>query len=188
VLQATAGASIWSAPFRPGELPLIAWVPLCRQTRELIGHAATEACLPVELWVRIAVEAARLVAEIADLSGARDEVVVAALDDAAGISEEDAPAQTAASSLRRYAAELSGGRSSAPPGEELALRLPEEMRGAWSRAAIAAGSELPRWIAARLEEAPPGCVGWEARAAAECRSLGEWSYASWLRSSASSRA
>jgi len=60
--------SLTSAPFRPGELPLTAWVPLDHATRRLVSERAREAALPTELWVRIAVEASRLATEVSILT------------------------------------------------------------------------------------------------------------------------
>lgn len=179
--------SLASAPFRPGELPLTAWIPLDRTTRDLIRARASEAALPTELWVRIAVEASRLVSEISSLTAYSRDDVVEQLDLAA--TPLTGPAHTlAASGLRRYATELRKGHPAAEAGEVLALRLPEEISGAWNAAASEARLEMPRWIAVALEEAPPECVAWEAAAAATCRSLGEWAYASWLRASACANA
>jgi hypothetical protein len=93
-----------------------------------------------------------------------------------------------ASELRRYAAELRRGHPTTEAGEVLGLRLPEEISGAWNTAASKARLEMPRWIDAALKKTPAECVAWEASAAATCRSLGEWAYASWLRASASANA
>ena len=93
-----------------------------------------------------------------------------------------------ASELRRYAAELRKGHPATKTGEVLALRLPEEISGAWNAAASEARLEMPRWIAEALEKTPPECVAWEVAAAATCRSLGEWAYASWLRASTNAKA
>lgn len=178
--------SLASAPFRPGELPLTAWIPLDSATRDLVRKRATEAALPIELWVRIAVEASRLAGEISYLAGCRREEVVVQLDLAT-----TSPGEThtlAASELRRYAAELRKGHPAFEAGEVLALRLPEEISGAWNAAAVATRQELPHWLASMLDDAPRECVAWEATAAATCRSLGEWAYASWLRASTSAKA
>ncbi len=176
-----------SAPFRPGELPVTAWVPLDHATRDLVWRQAREAALPTELWVRIAVESSRLASEISSLTGRPDHEVIRQLDIAA-ISPLDEVQNPVASELRRYAAELRKGHPTTKAGEVLALRLPEEISGAWNAAAGEARLEMPRWIAATLEKTPPECVAWEVAAAATSRSLGEWAYASWLRASANAKA
>jgi hypothetical protein len=176
-----------SAPFRPGELPVTAWVPLDHATRDLVWTRAREAALPTELWVRIAVESSRLASEISSLAGHPRHRVIDQLDLAA-TSPLDEVQNPVASELRRYAAELCKGHPSAKAGEVLALRLPEEISGAWKTAAGEARLEMPHWIAAALENSPPECVAWEIAAAATFRSLGEWAYASWLRASASDKA
>jgi hypothetical protein len=176
-----------SAPFRPGELPLTAWVPLDRLTRNLILERAREAALPTELWVRIAVETSRLASEISSLTARPRREVVAQLDLAATWPASEVHT-LAASELRRYAAELRKSHPVADTGEVLALRLPEEISGAWNAAASEARLEMPHWISAALEKTPPKCVTWEAAAAVTYRSLGEWAYAAWLRASNSVKA
>lgn len=176
-----------SAPFRPGELPITAWIPLDCTTRDLVWERAREAALPTELWVRIAVESSRLSSEISSLTGCPRHEVVAQLDLAA-TSLGDGVQTPVASELGRYAAELRRGHPASKTGDVLALRLPEEISGAWNAAASEARLEMPRWIAAALDKTPPECVAWEVAAAATCRSLGEWAYASWLRASTSAKA
>jgi hypothetical protein len=176
-----------SAPFRPGELPVTAWIPLDHTTRDLVWKRAREAALPTELWVRIAVESSRLSSEIASLTACPRHEVVAQLDLAA-ISPVDETQIPVASELRRYAAELRKGHPATKTGEVLALRLPEEISGAWNAAASEARLEMPRWISEALDKTPPDCIAWVVAAAATCRSLGEWAYASWLRASTNAKA
>jgi hypothetical protein len=184
---APTAPSLASAPFRPGEIPLTAWVPLDPVTRNLAWEQSKAAALPTELWVRLAVEASRLANEISALTARPRQQVIAGLDLWASKSECETPT-ISASELRHYASELRRGHPTAEAGEVLALRLSEEMSGAWNAAASKARAEMPHWIASALKNAPPECVTWEAAAAATCRSLGEWAYASWLRTSASARA
>lgn len=180
--------SLASAPFRPGELPLTAWIPLSHPIRELVSEQANAASLPVELWVRIAVEASRLATEIASLTACPREEVIRRLDLAASEPEREVHV-LGASDLCRYAAELCSGHwPTSATGEVLALRLPEEIRGAWNTAASEARLGIAHWVAAELEKAPLRCVDWEAAAARTSRSLGEWAYASWLRTSARAKA
>jgi hypothetical protein len=133
------------------------------------------------------VEASRIASEISLLSGCRRREVIGQLDQAAAQTADESRL-LGASELRRYAAALRMRHPAPEAGEVLTLRLPEEISGAWNAEASAARLDLPRWIASALEIAPAECVAWEAAAAATCRSLGEWSYASWLRASASTKA
>jgi predicted HicB family RNase H-like nuclease len=153
----------------------------------VISRLAGEAGLPVELWVRIAVEAGRLVSEISSLSG-RSEAKVASVLTFAAAERDGGVDSITAGALRRYASELEKPQPGKGVGAEIALRLPEEMTGAWSRAASRARISLADWVAARLTHPPANCVAWETAAAAACQSLGEWTYASWLRASANARA
>jgi hypothetical protein len=181
------GPFLASAPFRPGELPVTAWIPLDHATRDLVWKRAKEAALPTELWVRIAVESSRLTSEISSLTRCPRQQVIAQLDLSA-TSLMDEVTTSAAPELRRYAAELRRGHPATRADEVLALRLPEEISGAWNTAASDARLDMPRWLAAALDKTPSECVAWEAAAAATCRSLGEWVYASWLRASTNASA
>lgn len=190
-LRAPARAPISVAPFRPGELPIVSWVPLSPETRELVKNAAYAAALPVELWVRIAVEASRLVSEISELSGLTEPAVCSLLSNAAekeASRRERSTQDLAALTLVRYAEELRQTHPRIDLDSELALRLPEEMNAAWSRAAADTRLSYASWVALRLASAPCDCVQWEIAAAHSCRSLGEWVYASSLRASAISSA
>lgn len=178
--------SLTVAPFRPGEIPITAWIPLDSSIRRLVSRRANEEALPTELWVRIAVEASRLTDEIATLTTRPHQEVIRRLDIAASAPED---MQTlSGSELRRYAAELRHDHTAVDADDVLALRLPEEISGAWGKAATAARIDMPRWIATAISAAPKECVAWEAAAASTCRSLGEWAYASWLQASANSMA
>jgi hypothetical protein len=93
-----------------------------------------------------------------------------------------------------HALRVVAGASKAPPGD-LVLRLPEDMTGAWRRASRVArrasreaGTPLATWVAAKVADTPDRCVDWESAAASECRTLGEWAYASALSAIARSSA
>ena len=124
-----------------------------------------------------------MASEISSITARPRREVVTQLDLVAS-APEVAAHTLGASELRRYAGELRKGHPAAEAGDVLALRLPEEISGAWNAAASEAHLEMPRWIAVSLEKAPRECVTWEVAAAATCRSLGEWAYASWLQASA----
>jgi hypothetical protein len=178
--------SLTAAPFRPGELPITSWIPLESSIRALVSRRANEEALPIELWVRIAVEASRLTDEISTLTNQSRQGVIDRLDIAA--SALDDTQTLSGSELRRYAAELRRSHATVDADDVLALRLPEEISGAWGKAASAARVDMPHWIAHAIRAAPAECVAWEAAAASTCRSLGEWAYASWLQASANSMA
>lgn len=178
-------ASLGSAPFRPGELPVISWITIDTATRDVITSAASKAGIPAELWVRIAAESSRLVIEIAGRCGrpttwVRNELATAAE------SAERGPLSIDALALTRYADALEARHAQSRVDVQLPLRLPEEMIGVWRREATARRTVLPTWLAERLESAPEGCVGWEVAAARACQTLGEWAYASSLRAIAAS--
>lgn len=178
--------SLAAAPFRPGELPTISWLVLDADTRVFIAASASRARLPTELWIRIAVEASRLLEEIASRTKCTQESVTATLDSAAS---QDAHADTrhlAATNLGRYADSLEAGHPNDELPSTLPLRLPEEMSGAWIRDAIRYRQSLPSWIGMRLQSAPAECIRWESASARAHQSLGEWAYASSLRALASS--
>lgn len=179
---------IATAPFRPGELPVVSWIPLTPETRVLIKTAASTAAVPIELWVRIAVEASRLMSEIAELSGRPETEMSWLLSHAAKEDARTAPDNLAALALARYADELRQKHPCGELGPELAVRLPEEMNAAWSRTAARRRLSYGQWIAERLAVAPRDCVQWEIAAVQSCKSLGEWAYASSLRASTISSA
>lgn len=176
-----------TTPFRPGELPCITSLTLDAATRGAVEQQAVTARLPLEIYVRIATEASRVVSEVAGRTGRSVAWVGAALDEAAthpsAVTAVDAPGMT------RYvlALRVADGLGKAPPGD-LALRLPEDMTGSWRRAAREAGTALAAWVAARVADTPERCVDWESAAASECRTLGEWAYASALSAIARSSA
>ncbi len=175
--------SLSSAPFRPGELPIASWISLDELTRERIEEGATTARVPAELWLRLAVEAARLTDEIAAHSGRTRQSVQGVLDTAAAETSGDATNETLRTdALARYAALLRTRHPAGPISRLVPMRLPEEMSGGWRRAAIHAGVTFERWVAERVEAAPTGCVAWEIAAAECCQTLAEWAYAAFLRS------
>lgn len=179
--------SLESMPFRPGELPVISWLVMAAETRDLIETSASAARVPPEIWVRVAVESSRLVGEISRYTTRQTDWVVAKLDAAcqASSAEHDV---LSGSALDRYADRL---QASHPPqriSEEFALRLPEEMTDSWRRDATRCRMTMPQWIADRLSHAPSTCLTWEITAARSRQSLGEWAYASSLRALAKTSA
>jgi hypothetical protein len=185
----TVGLSLTSTPFRPGELPVLCWTPLGTDAREIVARRATESGLPAALWLRTAVESARVAAEISSVTGVPLDQATAALDAAASpAGDELKRAEATPNALDRYAGLLSRGEPVGAVEPEVVLRLSEEMAGAWRRAAIVAGTPISVWISSHLASAPVGCVAWEIASARACRTLAEWAYASTLRSMTSSSA
>lgn len=174
-------------PFRPGELPQVTRLALDSSACTEIERLASAARVPIEIFIRLAVEAARLLLEIAALTEQPTDRLCALLDHAA--ARVTATTTLDAPGMSRYARGLRMAvrPRKSPPGD-LAVRLPEEMAGAWRRAAREADESLGAWVTARVADAPPRCVDWEIAAATECRTLGEWAYASALCSIARSNA
>ncbi len=177
--------SLAAAPFRPGELPTIVWLVLDAEARAELATSAARARLPAELWVRIGVEAGRLQREIASAVGRTEAWVTSALDDAASIQAPAGVEALAGAGLARYAEHLEAPHPCGGIPPTLPLRLPEEMSSTWSRDATSDGQNLSLWVTARLRAAPAGCVRWEIASARASQPLGEWAYASSLRSLAS---
>lgn len=183
-----AAGSLAAAPFRPGELPVLRWVTLGADARRAVRERATQAGVPAELWLRLAVEASRLLDEIAALSARRRADVEMHLD-AAATERLASPVEALdAVGLKRYAESLQRGGNSSPLRPEAPLRLSEETAGSWGRTAATRHTSLPSWIAAHVHRAPRRCVDWEVAAASECRTMAEWAYASSLRRLTSSMA
>ena len=180
--------SLEATPFRPGELPVISWLVLDPQTRDLIESAACDVGVPPELWVRVAVESSRLVAEIASHVARPASWVVAGLDSTAHAERPPEDELLGGAALDHYADLLEAIHPVRRIPVELPLRLPEEMTGAWRRDAARQRMTMPRWVASRLRDVPDRCLRWEIAAARSRRSLGEWAYASSLRAFASSNA
>lgn len=158
------------------------------ETQKLISSAADAAAIPVELWVRIAVEASRLVSEIAGLLKQPEARVRSLLSCAAESAADERTEDLAGIALERYAEQLRHEHPRCEVVPELPMRLPEEMNATWHRAAAQQHSAYATWIAKQLATAPGDCVEWEIAAARDCKSLGEWAYASSLRVSTSSSA
>ena len=182
-------ASLATAPFRPGELPLICWLPLDEETRKCIAASARAARLPAPLWVRIAVETSRLKEEIAARCMHSAGWVQAVLDETsrAGTPPTSSP-DLDSYTMSAYAAALSASHSVGHVESEMPLPLPEDMTGAWRRAARQLGLPVHRWVAKQLADPPVACVAWEIAASRSFQTLAEWAYASSLMALARSSA
>ena len=180
--------SLSSSPFRPGELPTTSLLTLDAATRDRIVIGGGTSAVPAELWLRLAVESARLMGEIEARCRCTRLWIVDALDTTAS----DAPTADSgcspsrvdtihAGALARYADLLETPHPTGRVLPRMPIRLPEEMASGWRRAAADAGQTLQGWIAARVFEAPARPVKWEIAAARACQTLAEWAYAACLR-------
>jgi hypothetical protein len=161
------------------------WVVLGSTTRETVRRAASECGVPIELWVRIAVESMRLTQEISQCCGQSEEWVRETLSVAALAAANDQPQNVAPVTLDHYASALERHHPAGRAADCIALRLPEEMVGAWHRDAARQHLSLPKWITQRLDDPPVDCIRWEIAAARSSQTLSEWAYASSLRALAS---
>jgi hypothetical protein len=171
-----------NASFRPGELPVDVTLRLNGFTVQRANCEAGHAGAPVELWVRAAIDAGRVVSTIAATRLTRAADVVALLDDhaAAGLSMLSGSAD-----LARYAEALRRGERASVtrlgPNGEVELLVPEELALAWRCEASAGGGSIDAWATSMIGLAPDRCLAWEASAAASGLRLAEWGYAYALR-------
>jgi hypothetical protein len=170
---------LWSAPFRPGELPAPLRLELPDDLLEKAAGAAAKVSVPLGLWLRLTTEAARGREAVAAALNVAPEDVEAVLDEAArdsgvpGLSE-----------LERYAAGLSSPVAGAPPrspaSRQVEILVSLEIQLAWRLTAKAQGLELNQWVARSVAGASGEILRWEASAAARGMALGEWCYAAFL--------
>ncbi|MGH2941300.1 MAG: hypothetical protein ACRDLN_00785 [Solirubrobacteraceae bacterium] len=180
-------ADLTAHPFRPGETPTLVTLRLDADLSKAVERKASAACLPCALWLRIAVEAARCVTEVAHvLSWPRDRVESACETHANHPYGPPPAVPIAVATLGSYASMVEeGARAGRFSPDGLTARLSDEMYGAW---AVAAGhhSDLDHWVAETIAAAPEQCVRYEIAAARASKTLAEWIYASALRAAASS--
>jgi hypothetical protein len=174
-----------SAPFRPGELPEVHWVSLDAPARAATSSGCTNSRLPPALWIRIAVEAARVNAELTSLTQETQAALSERLDRAAN-DDGAVTSDVLPTSLSRYARALTSGPRGTMPDGDIALRLPVSMYGTWRNASIEAQETLDTWARRMIGAAPARCVAWEIAAASKHLTIAEWAYAAILRTSASS--
>lgn len=176
-------------PFRPGEAPVSRFVDLEETSDALARARARETGLPLALWVRIAVEAARAETCISQDAGSDRLEVRRAIDAVAAAPYWRDTGVLPGRGWVDYAEALVAGRSlRMQPAGSIELVLPEDLAVAWKRTAACAGISLAAWIAQTIADAPADCVLWEAASAAELRPMGEWAYSAWARRSTASSA
>ena len=178
---APSSVRLWDASFRPGELPTALSLRLSSETVGRANDQAARAGAPVELWVRAALDAGRLMTALAP-TGPAARSIVAALDEQATPSLS---VLSAFSDLALYAEALRRGEPTSVTqlGEdgEIELLVPEELAQAWSLEATENGSTIDCWATDMIAAAPDHALTWEAAAAASGLRLAEWGYACALR-------
>lgn len=159
---------------RPGELADIVVVALEEAERVVLQAAAARARLPQPLFAVIAVEAARVLGELAPELGLSPTTLAAIIDESSVDAAEAAFDPRPARPLRAYARLLRSGSNWPEGSGVLTLLVADRLRARWSLAAQDEGLTLEAWIAAKLTAAPPGVELWEAHAATDGRTLCEW--------------
>ena len=174
--------SFAAQPFRPGELVMPVRIDLGDGAMAQAIREASASRVPVELWVRIAIEGSRQLDLVIAATGVSRGAFAAHLDGLAD-GARTAPGSLHTPGLSMYARRL---RSGEPTGvreagrSPLTVLIPDTLALAWTRAANRGADSLAGWAEARLRSAPEGVVGWEAAAAASGDSLGEWMLAAAL--------
>lgn len=183
-------ADLSAHPFRPGEVPSLVTLRLHEVTRDVVQRAAIRERLPWSLWLRIAGEVARCLAEVADVTRQPIERLWSVCDSRATQPASSHPVvPLAAATLGGYADLLEvGARAGRVPSGSASLRLSDEMYGSWAATAALQRRDLSDWVAEAVQQAPRSCVRYEIAAARASKTLAEWIYASALSAAASSTA
>lgn len=156
---------------------------------ELRGHAealASRARLPLPLAIVLAVEAKRVLEEVATELRVVASALAAELDVAATVAATNDLDPPPTRPLRAYAAAVRSGGYKLRCAQRVELVVPDRLRGRWTLTATAAGLSLEQWIARVLAMATSAHEEWEAQAAFEGRTLAEWISLQALRRSRSS--
>lgn len=162
-------------PQRPGELSELIDVPLEAAAADRIRAQAGSVGLPIELAIYIAVESERALDEAAASVGLARETVAEFLDDAAsGTADQRGPRHVLVRPLWDYAAAIARGLPSAEAPGHLYARVPQRVAARWAHEAAASGVPLEHWVEQAAGRSNVVRVPWEAAAAREGRTLGEW--------------
>lgn len=167
--------SLRAQPFRPGELPEILHLELSTRAANRVTALADRTAVPVELWIRVAIEAGRhayLAAEGRGLSRAEVDIAV---DRASEPSEGVAP--VLGRRQLAYARKLRAGepaRGSTRDCSIFSLRVPDQLAAGWAFDAARGGLSLGEWAERHLACATETVHTWEAASAERGYSLGEW--------------
>jgi hypothetical protein len=163
-----------SQPFRPGEVPQLLVVDLDYAVSQRLEEEAADLGLPRELWLRVAVEASRLVRRAAHLLGVEAGEVMRHVEkrkQALNVTTMEAARHDAYAKQIR---ESKGSVRRRARVSRLSLPIPESMITAWSIDAAADGLTLDEFVNARALDAPAVAISWEASSAQRGQSLGEW--------------
>lgn len=178
---------VWGTPFRPGELPRPLSVRLTGAARSIVNIDARHRAVPVELALRVKVEAARALDTLGLATGAGRDRLARLLEACAHERSQPAPSDR---DLRDYLTLLRARGPSAttqvPADGTIELLIPPQLALAWRDAA--GNAALDHWVSERVCDAPPDPWSFEIAAALRGASVPEWAYASWLRLSTRSSA
>jgi hypothetical protein len=184
-----AQLSLRGAPYRPGEMPTALSLRIGEDLARTLNEQAQSRRVPVELWIRSAVDAARAVGSLSSVAAVCPAAIVAELDQRA---EEFQPIIAGDIELLEYRRLLLRGEPGSvtrvPASGNVELLVPADLGIAWRREAAVGGADLDRWTTTLLQSAPSTALSWEAAAAGSGERLAEWVYASWLRRSVRSSA
>jgi len=166
--------SLLAQPQRPGELAELIEVGVPASEAARLTAAAAVVGLPVELWLCIAVEGERALAEAVAAMNLERAKLTDILDTAATPVPARGPRHLLVRRLDQYADALAGSEWSAPArAEPLTIRVAHRVAARWAHAAVEAGVPFDRWVTS-LVLAGEGRQLWEAAAAREGRTLAEW--------------
>lgn len=166
--------SLEAQPQRPGELAELIDVNLTPAEIARVAAAAAQAGLPLTLWLYIAVEAERALAEVASVLELEPDELIAAFDAAVQSCSPRGPRHVFTRRLDDYAGALVDTKpATLPAPERLSVRVPHRIAAGWAHAAAAAGRPFDCWLTTMIAAAT-GREHWEAAAAADGQTLAEW--------------
>lgn len=174
------------SPFRPGELPSPLALRLSEAHASAADSGARERQVPVELWLRAALDGALSLDRLA--AHAPRERIERELDAHARAGLTVAGLHPRLAAYARLLRRGEPGSATPSRGGVVELLLPAETALCWTRAAASCGTDLERWAAGMLERAPADALTWEAAAAEAGAGLREWAYAASLALIASASA
>lgn len=160
-------------------VPRSVLLDLDQAARSVVSRTAAGAGVPVEVWIRVGVEARRALDEVAGSLGVDVVQVERVLDKAVAESQASrAAAVLRPSPLALYADSLRAAHVSmrALGRGQIAIAVSERELAAWERDAGEVGSTLGEFIAEKVSHAPGSASLWEAEAAASGRTVAEWAY------------
>jgi len=185
--RAAREVQLAAAPYRPGELPEPLTLTLNEKLVSELNTQAARRRVPVELLVRVSVEAARALEHVP-----YREVVGNVLDCNASDALPLIGGEGAQGLLARYAARVRRGERESvtriTKSGEVQVSVTLAMAAAWRREANVGRKGLSNWAAEMLVIAPARAIEWEAAAAAQGQSVTEWVYTCALRLASSASA